>query len=81
MPCSKCAVSAEVDGKMQYVAVFLSDMRKLGQSTERIGVLYQCPNCNAFWEERAYQKRSNNLTSEEVRQFYPGVIPAISEPV
>lgn len=79
MPCNKCAVSAEVDGKMQYVAVFLSDMKKVGQSAKRSGVLYQCQECGAFWEALAYQRDATCLSPEDVLQLYPGGFEGVSQ--
>ena len=70
MPSQHCEVRAIVDGKSVHVRLLFAELNKIGSNSERDCVLYQCPNCETFWELCAFQKAARELSKDEVKKYY-----------
>lgn len=73
MGCENCEVKAAVDGRMVQVRLWIHHLNKIDINQARSSVIYQCPECQTYWEVFAYEKSVKELTEEEAKKYYPGI--------
>jgi hypothetical protein len=71
MGCLNCVVRGIVDGKSIVVNLNINKLVKVDWNDHRNSMLYQCPNCKAYWEVGAYQPGVSELNAKDVEIFYP----------
>jgi hypothetical protein len=71
MGCENCEVKAEIDGRSLQVRLWIDQLNQVGTNQTENSVIYQCPQCQTFWEVFAYQKSVKERNPEEAKNIFP----------
>ena len=73
MGCGNCEAKAKVDEKVVQVRIWINHLNKIDTNRIRSSAIYQCPECQTFWEVFAYEKFVKELNEEEAKNYSPDI--------
>jgi hypothetical protein len=68
-------VETEPDGKRVLVTIRWENVDTVGTDASTWATLYRCRVCRAYWELRGDQRTFTELSAEDARRIFPGLIP------